>query len=1015
MADANTPPPSPPPADPQGTSTVPNPPATPARTDTGFPQHHPHPFNSTPLKPSQNRWFVDPEAGKARRISLVDDTGMGTRFHQLGLNTFNSIIPGDVPSNEVREQFVAPEIQKKMSEHDIGVQLTKTIKSVLDAAGVDHGLEALLTPYHKSRGDHGNPEDTCNDIGIYPTTEMAQRVTHFIRRDITRSRHKKELEEGSFGRRSWYWMAVLGEVKSENNRTCAFNMVPIALLPPDAAEAADPYITGNDQGEEGLGQLAEYMHNVLTHQHRCFAYGFYVQWKYARLLYFDRTGALLSEAFDWSEPTSLLHDFVWKVAHMTSEQLGYDSTAQVVSESDLDLLRSKMVPDELETLPTEVRQYVLNAFDCTATRPPKTTDAEDSTTKAKKATKAKAEVPLDEIPIFKLTVTSSDPSPDEAFPNSPTPSVPSTTASTGDGDATPERDFLVGRPYFAAGSLTGRCTRGYIAFDVEEKTFCFLKDSWRPLFPGRSRPEHLVYERLRSHKVSDIASLVCGGDVGGHRAQVTRIQDYMPPERKPVPRVHYRIVVKEIGLPLTEFKNFTELAGVFGDALGAHLAAYALAGILHRDISVGNILINPETRSGFLIDWDLSRLVSELEQGPMEPDRTGTWQFRSALSLLYLRKPYRLSDDIESFVHAFQYMVLRFHRTGVIGLRTHVQTYFEHSAKAGPFRIGGQWKLSLFRSPQAPFKVVENDQLQALLNEIARRCHHEFYKFVDEDLMERKYGVGAGVARALSPQTEQAPPPPHRQPTENNLAMMAMFQHLDIFPSDLDTSFPKRDACDIQSGVLSHQFHLMKIFNSFTGAAQDKHEDQFIARAADEPAKPAHRVPACGIAKMSGSRTQDDSSQPNSITMPLYTAPSPVAAPLSPPPPSIPSGSVSASTDDPSPALSSGMRTLGNRQPDVPYSGQVASIAPPSTAAAPPPVSESSPALSSPMASVSEDTPEPGPAPPSSNAQSRHKRKQQDVRAGNVGTAADNNGATSGGPGLSPSKQEPKRPRKGRS
>ena len=52
------------------------------------------------------------------------------------------------------------------------------------------------------------------------------------------------------------------------------------------------------------------------------------------------------------------------------------------------------------------------------------------------------------------------------------------------------------------------------------------------------------------------------------------------------------------------------------------MAAYEEAGILHRDISVGNILIDPKTRCGFLIDWDLSRLVSELGHGPMEPDRT---------------------------------------------------------------------------------------------------------------------------------------------------------------------------------------------------------------------------------------------------------------------------------------------------------------------------------------------------------------------------------------------------------
>ena len=46
------------------------------------------------------------------------------------------------------------------------------------------------------------------------------------------------------------------------------------------------------------------------------------------------------------------------------------------------------------------------------------------------------------------------------------------------------------------------------------------------------------------------------------------------------------------------------------------------ANILHRDISVGNIMIHPHTREGFLIDWDLARFVWELGKGAVEPDRS---------------------------------------------------------------------------------------------------------------------------------------------------------------------------------------------------------------------------------------------------------------------------------------------------------------------------------------------------------------------------------------------------------
>jgi len=44
----------------------------------------------------------------------------------------------------------------------------------------------------------------------------------------------------------------------------------------------------------------------------------------------------------------------------------------------------------------------------------------------------------------------------------------------------------------------------------------------------------------------------------------------------------------------------------------AHKEAYE-AGILHRDVSVGNIMITPEGR-GLLIDWDMCKCIDDLPQ-----------------------------------------------------------------------------------------------------------------------------------------------------------------------------------------------------------------------------------------------------------------------------------------------------------------------------------------------------------------------------------------------------------------
>ncbi|PIL25521.1 hypothetical protein GSI_12408 [Ganoderma sinense ZZ0214-1] len=337
--------------------------------------------------------------------------------------------------------------------------------------------------------------------------------------------------------------------------------------------------------------------------------------------------------------------------------------------------------------------------------------------------------------------------PDEPFPEPPTP--PSTAPTV--------RRFIVGRPHFSAEALVGRCTRGYMAFDVTDPKKwvpCFLKDSWRPFVPHRTRPEHLVYERFKRRKVTErIATMICGGDVGGFRAQRTEVQNDLPDTNKPVLRIHYRLVTKEIGLPLWEFDNFSELSAIFVDALRGHRKAWDLAGVLHRDISVGNIMIlthEDRTRSGFLIDWDLSRLQCELGKGPVEPDRTGTWQFRSALSLRYPRKPYRRSDDIESFIHAYIYLVLRYHTTDVDSLKLEIETVFEGASRVGGIKIGGTHKIKMLRRGDLGFEIVGNIYLQQLLNDILLHCKTT-YENINYLEMARLYGPVQGAAQPGPP------------------------------------------------------------------------------------------------------------------------------------------------------------------------------------------------------------------------------------------------------------------------
>ena len=73
-------------------------------------------------------------------------------------------------------------------------------------------------------------------------------------------------------------------------------------------------------------------------------------------------------------------------------------------------------------------------------------------------------------------------------------------------------------------------------------------------------------------------------------------------------------------------------------------------GILHRDISVGNILVSEDESGGFLIDLDHAIRVDRAENSGA-PGRTGTRVFMS-IGLLRQsdsqRGPHSFMDDLES-------------------------------------------------------------------------------------------------------------------------------------------------------------------------------------------------------------------------------------------------------------------------------------------------------------------------------------------------------------------------------
>ncbi|KAK7048092.1 hypothetical protein R3P38DRAFT_2867299 [Favolaschia claudopus] len=177
------------------------------------------------------------------------------------------------------------------------------------------------------------------------------------------------------------------------------------------------------------------------------------------------------------------------------------------------------------------------------------------------------------------------------------------------------RCFTFGEPLFNVDNSFGCATRVYRVILEDDKsepgpTVYALKDSWRR---ACRRPEVDFYDAIvkycekkgidtkgmaQCHGSLDLADKRHGWDASLH---VT--MDAANHERR-----HTRILLTPVGGPLNEFKSTKALAQALSNAV-RHLQIASDAGVLHRDVSEGNLLLQevPDENGehqGFLIDWD---------------------------------------------------------------------------------------------------------------------------------------------------------------------------------------------------------------------------------------------------------------------------------------------------------------------------------------------------------------------------------------------------------------------------
>ncbi|KAF4600611.1 hypothetical protein EYR38_005250 [Pleurotus pulmonarius] len=264
----------------------------------------------------------------------------------------------------------------------------------------------------------------------------------------------------------------------------------------------------------------------------------------------------------------------------------------------------------------------------------------------------------------------------------------------------------IGPPIWSSLSYLGRGSAVWRVVALEgnqiprPREVLILKNAWRR---SHRDSESRIYVALRHAEKGDknhtyrkgIAEFRLGADVTfpGRVEAISTVNlrflfmgsSEIPPQTPQTPVLH-RLILETLGKSLWSFKDFQELLLGMRAALEGHKYLFS-KGILHRDISAGNIMLsslaNPRPgMEGFLMDLEYARLDSIAEISTMKSEAktpgatqtvfkdarrgaemTGTLQFMAAEILEALHEEttiqHKVHHDLESFVWVLVYVTSR--------------------------------------------------------------------------------------------------------------------------------------------------------------------------------------------------------------------------------------------------------------------------------------------------------------------------------------------------------------------
>lgn len=627
---------------------------------------------------------------------------------EVASSTFEQFLPGDDfddDGNDIDEEI--------LDALDFSSDDKKAESSHYDPlCGVFNDIATSAGYYRRFKIVANHPEssdvDFKSDMALYSTDSAAQEA---YSRDV-------ENESPDVARCAWAWMLCPIEVKCGDEDAGYGFDVPVS--PGPGKKRTIPFLRETPKSREARAQFVKYCVEIMLRQHRTHVFAIYIADSSARFFRFDRAGCIASKPINMRDDFMHFRNLLFRLVNLPPAELGFDDTVMLADAAALRALRAHR-----PKAPKILKQYYNDYFNSDTIR----------------------------YPIYKVTC----PVVDIASPE---------YINEGSADSTQTeqetRTYLIGRYSAGHDSPTGRATRGYIAFELETRRMVFLKDCWRAV--TRKHTEMATYRRLHQAGVESIATPIAGGDIDHHRTKSQIFMQDRPVHTRPVERVHTRLVTKEVGRSLETYEGSFELISYVFHAYMGHQEAWEKAGVLHHDVSIGNILIDVISGYGFMNDWDLAKYREDLEKGAKASEPagvSGTWPFKSALALQFPRKPAELADDIESFIYIILYFAMRFHahslspakpqndslealRAANVVNQDLAALYYD-IFQAGErltdgLAKGGQFKEICIRAAFVPVQLDDDEGKQTPLARFLQKAYqllHRHYKRVNRRALER--------------------------------------------------------------------------------------------------------------------------------------------------------------------------------------------------------------------------------------------------------------------------------------